>query len=233
MENYQIGKYCVIYKICASCKLHLHGSFFDRGISPICKVCSSIVGLANYNYKSDPYEFFMKTMKEYRETILDLTQLTGKNSKVTKIPWTIIHQEEIPLEKAINLVKEHKAHAVSHDKIYINNNNQNKKSKLLRRIIRYKFNNKCYYCNKYGNTIDHVIPTSKGGLEILENMVCSCEKCNKFKGNDKDIATTRELGSLTNKQHISFKLKELKSKNKNLTLDEMIDGTITRKKKWE
>lgn len=41
----------------------------------------------------------------------------------------------------------------------------------------------CVYCTSKENpTIDHVVPTSKGGKTSWENCVCSCQKCNYLKG---------------------------------------------------
>ena len=42
---------------------------------------------------------------------------------------------------------------------------------------------KCVYCGEKGDTIDHVIPKSKGGLDIPENTVCCCKHCNLEKNN--------------------------------------------------
>lgn len=43
----------------------------------------------------------------------------------------------------------------------------------------------CVYCRKELSrkitTIDHVIPKSKGGLDILENLVVACLSCNHEK----------------------------------------------------
>ncbi|MFE6075737.1 HNH endonuclease [Paenibacillus sp. NPDC057886] len=41
----------------------------------------------------------------------------------------------------------------------------------------------CHYCGAYGDTVDHVIPMSKGGRNALSNLVCACEKCNRERGN--------------------------------------------------
>lgn len=45
----------------------------------------------------------------------------------------------------------------------------------------------CAYCSKSFNSNelsrDHVHPVSKGGLDIWENVVTSCKKCNHSKGN--------------------------------------------------
>lgn len=48
--------------------------------------------------------------------------------------------------------------------------------------------NYCYYCRrKFGQqcghvTKDHVLPLSRGGKNILENIVNCCEECNVNKG---------------------------------------------------
>ena len=43
----------------------------------------------------------------------------------------------------------------------------------------------CQYCGskKAGLTVDHVIPRSRGGESIWENIVASCAACNRRKGN--------------------------------------------------
>ncbi len=44
----------------------------------------------------------------------------------------------------------------------------------------------CQYCNDYLNsktaTLDHIVPQSRGGKNTWENTVCSCEPCNRQKG---------------------------------------------------
>jgi 5-methylcytosine-specific restriction endonuclease McrA len=43
----------------------------------------------------------------------------------------------------------------------------------------------CQYCGRQANglTVDHVIPRSRGGLSVWENIVASCAPCNRKKGN--------------------------------------------------
>lgn len=48
----------------------------------------------------------------------------------------------------------------------------------------------CVYCGKYGNTIDHIIPTSLGGETSYANCVAACQKCNNKKSNK----TLEQLG---------------------------------------
>lgn len=40
----------------------------------------------------------------------------------------------------------------------------------------------CGYCGKRGNTIDHVVPQSRGGADSWDNTVLACGKCNNRKG---------------------------------------------------
>jgi 5-methylcytosine-specific restriction endonuclease McrA len=43
----------------------------------------------------------------------------------------------------------------------------------------------CQYCgsDKHSLTVDHVIPRSRGGESVWENIVASCAPCNRKKGN--------------------------------------------------
>lgn len=43
----------------------------------------------------------------------------------------------------------------------------------------------CQYCGseRHGLTVDHVIPRSRGGQSVWENIVASCAPCNRRKGN--------------------------------------------------
>ena len=54
---------------------------------------------------------------------------------------------------------------------------------------------KCVYCGKEsenGLTRDHVIPSSKGGKDVWENVVTACEPCNLMKGST--LHTTNAMG---------------------------------------
>lgn len=43
----------------------------------------------------------------------------------------------------------------------------------------------CQYCRKKSQimTIDHIMPKNRGGLDVWENLVAACAKCNTKKGN--------------------------------------------------
>jgi 5-methylcytosine-specific restriction endonuclease McrA len=49
---------------------------------------------------------------------------------------------------------------------------------------------KCGYCGRSGNTIDHIIPRSRGGRHEWNNVVLACSPCNGKKG-DKLLSELR------------------------------------------
>jgi hypothetical protein len=56
-------------------------------------------------------------------------------------------------------------------------------TKPSRRAIHLRDGNKCVYCGSTKDlTIDHLIPSSRGGLNTWDNLVCACIKCNTAKG---------------------------------------------------
>ena len=54
---------------------------------------------------------------------------------------------------------------------------------LSRRNILDRDNHTCQYCGEPGDTIDHIEPRSKGGVNSWTNLVCCCAPCNKKKAN--------------------------------------------------
>jgi 5-methylcytosine-specific restriction endonuclease McrA len=57
--------------------------------------------------------------------------------------------------------------------------------KISRRALFARDNWKCQYCGTEAGklTLDHVVPRSRGGESIWENVVASCAPCNLRKGN--------------------------------------------------
>ncbi|MEA2001809.1 MAG: HNH endonuclease [Actinomycetota bacterium] len=53
---------------------------------------------------------------------------------------------------------------------------------LNRRAVFMRDTNKCQYCNRPAENIDHVIPKAQGGTHTWENVVASCRRCNTKKG---------------------------------------------------
>jgi 5-methylcytosine-specific restriction endonuclease McrA len=55
-----------------------------------------------------------------------------------------------------------------------------------RRGVLVRDNFSCAYCGSYASTIDHVVPSSQGGLTSYDNCVAACGKCNNKKS-DKSL----------------------------------------------
>lgn len=53
---------------------------------------------------------------------------------------------------------------------------------LSRRAVFARDQGKCQYCGKNAESIDHVIPRSKGGAHAWDNVVACCRRCNTYKG---------------------------------------------------
>ena len=56
--------------------------------------------------------------------------------------------------------------------------------KISRRALFARDEWRCQYCGSSGKlTLDHVVPRSRGGASVWENVVTSCAPCNLRKGN--------------------------------------------------
>jgi 5-methylcytosine-specific restriction endonuclease McrA len=64
--------------------------------------------------------------------------------------------------------------------------------RITRRAVLARDGWTCQYCgsSRPGLTVDHVVPRSRGGESVWENIVASCAPCNRKKGN----RLPRELG---------------------------------------
>lgn len=52
---------------------------------------------------------------------------------------------------------------------------------LTRAALMHRDNNRCAYCGSRADTIDHVLPRSRGGRHAWDNVVASCASCNHRK----------------------------------------------------
>ncbi|MCM3494458.1 HNH endonuclease [Paenibacillus lactis] len=41
----------------------------------------------------------------------------------------------------------------------------------------------CLWCGGHATTVDHIIPSSKGGSDLPHNLIASCSECNTKRGN--------------------------------------------------
>ncbi|MBI1759393.1 MAG: HNH endonuclease [Actinobacteria bacterium] len=52
---------------------------------------------------------------------------------------------------------------------------------LTRKAVFARDGGRCAYCGAAATSIDHVVPKSRGGLHVWENVVASCGRCNHTK----------------------------------------------------
>ncbi|MBB3108474.1 hypothetical protein FHS18_000502 [Paenibacillus phyllosphaerae] len=117
----------------------------------------------------------------YDPSILDdrgtgLIRLRGRRE--TGKRWST----EIPTEMAVRMVAEGAAgiiHPSLIHKLYSKTD--------FRLLILQRDNYVCKYCGRFGDTIDHVMPKSKGGLSTPDNCVCACAECNLRKADHLDF----------------------------------------------
>ena len=76
-----------------------------------------------------------------------------------------------------------------------------RKIPVSRRGVLRRDAHRCGYCGGVANTIDHVLPRSRGGPDSWENLVACCLRCNNDKGN----RTPHEMGwSLRIRPHAPY-----------------------------
>jgi len=104
-------------------------------------------------------------------------------------------------KKAIKLLLKNKAEFISDKVIRLINFIYIPMSRLVntrpsRKSIHVRDGHKCAYCGSTRHlTIDHIIPTSRGGLNTWDNLVCCCYSCNIKKSN----RTPEEAGMYLNR----------------------------------
>lgn len=54
---------------------------------------------------------------------------------------------------------------------------------LSRRAVFVRDGHRCQYCRGSAESVDHVVPRSRGGEHVWENVVASCRRCNAVKEN--------------------------------------------------
>lgn len=52
----------------------------------------------------------------------------------------------------------------------------------LRRSVLERDGHICQHCGADATEADHIIPRSMGGLDVAENIVASCKRCNATRG---------------------------------------------------
>src|SRR5690606_29563947 len=68
-----------------------------------------------------------------------------------------------------------------------------RRAPLNRRSVFARDEHRCQYCGGPAESIDHVVPRSKGGAHTWENVVAACRPCNVHKGDRLLSATSMRL----------------------------------------
>ncbi|WP_336790983.1 HNH endonuclease [Paenibacillus sp. MMO-177] len=50
----------------------------------------------------------------------------------------------------------------------------------------------CLWCGRPGTTVDHIIPASKGGSDLPQNLLAACMECNTKRGSRSAFSYFRE-----------------------------------------
>jgi 5-methylcytosine-specific restriction endonuclease McrA len=56
-----------------------------------------------------------------------------------------------------------------------------RRAALSRRGVFIRDEGRCQYCGRPAENVDHVVPRSRGGLHVWENVVAACQRCNAHK----------------------------------------------------
>ena len=56
-----------------------------------------------------------------------------------------------------------------------------RRAPLSRRAVFLRDDHRCQYCDRRAENLDHVVPRSRGGEHVWENVVACCARCNTLK----------------------------------------------------
>ncbi|MCH9772572.1 MAG: HNH endonuclease, partial [Cyanobacteria bacterium] len=66
----------------------------------------------------------------------------------------------------------------SRDAVFLEDLCPKLRNRRWRQSIHLHTSNRCIYCGKPSESIDHVFPLSRGGMSVTENCVPACLSCN-------------------------------------------------------
>lgn len=79
--------------------------------------------------------------------------------------------------------------------------------KELKEAVKAK-SSKCFYCgcqlNDSNQTIDHIVPVTKGGTNDIQNLVRCCHDCNQMKGGETIFGAITKLNEKIKWCHPEF-----------------------------
>lgn len=127
-------------------------------------VCIDCQNKAREKWRSDNPNYQKQYAKTYKRKP---TEKRLKSTRVTKAAWRKANPDKWKEQKARRRAK-FKGSGVPAEEW----------EKLVA-----QYAGKCAYCPADWDTVDHVIPVSRGGGHCVENVVPACRRCNSSKGN--------------------------------------------------
>lgn len=193
------------YKICIKCDQSLPQTteFFNRdsqksdGFCPYCKNCRHAKRANEYenspNFRQKNREraakWFNENLERARQTRKKHYQYNRDKAIQRAKEW----REHNPDRKKELDEQYYKKYYPEHKDDYVSRT-RNRRAKLqkstgkhtskdIQEILEYQ-NGLCFYCRKELRNfeVDHYYPVSKGGSNSKENLVISCQHCNRSKG---------------------------------------------------
>lgn len=127
-----------------------------------CKACKTIrIEMRKYS------QIELPTLEE-----ADEIEVRGQGGHASSSGYSFF----VTYEKATQMIDEKVAYIVHPTLIreYFNGSK-------FRELVYARYSDRCFYCGGVANTIDHVVPVSKGGLSSFSNCIPACFTCNHNK----------------------------------------------------
>lgn len=98
--------------------------------------------------------------------------VTGEADIIEEHPTAVVHSQhlDIPMPRIIRLREyRHVPHLPGRER------------QPTFAQIKLRDGRTCAYCGKFGDTIDHIVPQSRGGAGTWDNLITACRSCNNRK----------------------------------------------------
>jgi len=155
-------------KICPQCNTPQEIYQFRKLTNDICMKCESL----------KVYERMLK----FLYTDIGLENLDKSLEEIIVKSKYLTATYTVPLEKAIKHVINNRAHVYKPDMIY--RTDYEDENWIVRYEVLERDNYRCHYCGKHTDeSVDHILPRSKGGRYTHENLLCCCHDCNQLRKN--------------------------------------------------
>lgn len=149
-----------------------------------CSICGETLPIINYPKKDKQrWRSYCKNCRKLKKEMMkakkiEVPKLTQDGEIEVRGKMADGHNYTyfVPYDKAIQMVNENVAYIV-HEKLIKKFFDRDS----FRRLIFKRYDEKCFYCGNYADTIDHIIPKSQGGLSSFSNCVLACASCNETK----------------------------------------------------